>query len=364
MVWNRQSLETSRRVKEMINDFRLLAALWLALCNLPLLAQNLDDEAQKAAISTISLTTTDAYKAAAYLSEILDTEDLDVTTSSLTNTQRWIRLSNNAIELRFTTALNIDELKLHYTRIKRFDLNMTIYTDWMDTHAAIRLESLDPVLERLISQSKNFLGPFKKEDGVYQIVVSIPGADYLRFESLTKPDKIFKSEIISWQQLMDKSRHYGSNIVDKSSSYGGKEGDPFDDTKHLVASDTISYVYAEWYGWITKFKIGYHSGLEIEHGQNPGKISRHYELETDELIINATICQATILKPTKVSALILTSNHGRKFEFGETNRKHDCHWVRIPPKSFIAGFFGRSGEEIDQLGVIYSPIFQEASVSD
>jgi len=344
--------------------FKLLI-VWMLLGNShQVIGQSVENELQTPSISTISLTTTDADKAVSYLNEILDSEELDITTSSLTDQQRWIRLSNNGLELRFTTALNSYELNLHYARIKRFDLNMTIYTDWMDTHAAIRLESLDPVLERLISQSKNFLGPFKKEDGVYQIVVSIPGADYLRFESLTKPDKIFKSEIISWQQLMDKSRHYGSNILDKSSSYGGKEGDPFDDTKHLVASDTISYVYAEWYGWITKFKIGYHSGLEIEHGQNPGKISRHFDLETDELIISATICQATILKPTKVSAMILTSNHGRKFEFGETNRKHDCHWVQIPPKSFVAGFFGRSGEEIDQLGVIYSPIFQEASVPD
>jgi hypothetical protein len=344
--------------------FKLLI-VWMLLGNShQVIGQSVENELQTPSISTISLTTTDADKAVSYLNEILDSEELDITTSSLTDRQRWIRLSNNGLELRFTTALNSYELNLHYARIKRFDLNMTIYTDWMDTHAAIRLDSLDTVLEKLISQSKNFLGPFKKEDGVYQIVVSIPGADYLRFESLTKPDKIFKSEIISWQQLMEKSRHYGSNILDKSSAYGGKEGDPFDDTKHLVASDTISYVYAEWYGWITKFKIGYHSGLEIEHGQNPGKISRHFDLETDELIISATICQATILKPTKVSAMILTSNHGRKFEFGETNRKHDCHWVQIPPKSFVAGFFGRSGEEIDQLGVIYSPIFQEASVPD
>jgi hypothetical protein len=230
---------------------------------------------------------------------------------------------------------------------------MTVYTDWMNTHGAIRIADLYPVMKKLTAEGVAFLGPIKKGLGVYQIVVRIPGAGYITVESTKKPTDEFRQRIVNWDLLVDVSRGEVANVLFKGQSYGGKGGEAFDDSSEIVGNDTIAYIEAEWNTSITKLNIGYQSGAIVEHGHTAGKLGRRYELKKDEMILSVAICRSEFNQHGTVKGLLISTTE-RSMIFGTIKQGEYCTYSLIPPNSHVVGFYGSIGSKLNSIGTIYT----------
>lgn len=303
-------------------------------------------------VSTMFFNAVDADVAADFTREVLSAKNEDTFESTLGKKQRWLGFSKSDLSLRFSTAKNTAELKRHYDKIRRFDRNMTIYTDWMNTHGAIQVADLYPIMKKLTDKGAPFLGPIKKDLGVYQIVVRIPDAGYLTLESTKKPTKEFRKRIINWDLLVDVSRGEVANELFKGRSYGGEGGIAFDDSAEIVGNDSVAYIEAEWDTSITKLNIGYHSGTRIKHGEKPGKLGKRYEMDRGEMILAVAICRTDEGKHGTVKGLLITTDK-RYMVFGSMKREY-CIYSLIPGNSHVVGFYGSFGSKLDRIGTIYT----------
>jgi hypothetical protein len=304
-------------------------------------------------VSSIFFTAVDADIAADFTRDVLSAEDEDFYESTLGKKQRWLAFEDSELNLRFSEAKDVKALKKHYDRIYRFDRGMTVYTDWMNTHGAIRVKDLYPAMKKLTEKGAKFLGPIKKDLGVYQIVVRVPGAGYLTLESTKKPMKEFRKRIINWDLLVDVSRGEVANELFKGKSYGGTGGIPFDDSSEIVGNDTIAYIEAEWNTSITKLNIGYQSGTRIKHGKKSGKLGKRYDLDKDEMITSVAICRTKFNEHGTVKGLLIVTTK-RYMIFGTIKQGEYCTYSLFPKDSHVVGFYGSFGSKLDNIGTIYT----------
>ena len=307
----------------------------------------------EAGVEALLFTAVDADIAADFTRKILSARDEGFHNSSFGKKQRLIGFSDSELTLRFNGAKDSKALKMHYDRIYRFDRNMTVYTDWMNTQGAIKIPDLYPVMKQLTAEGTAFLGPIKKDRGVYQIVIRIPGAGYITVESTKKPTNEFRTRIVNWDLLVDVSRGEVANALFKGQSYGGKGGAAFDDSSEIVGNDTLAYIEAEWNTSITKLNIGYQSGALVEHGHTAGKLGSRYEIDKDEMILSVAICQTEFNDKSTVKGLLISTTK-RSMIFGTIKRGEYCTYSLIPSNSHVVGFYGSIGSKLNSIGTIYT----------
>lgn len=317
-------------------------------------------------VSYLSYSAVDADQAAEFCKDILGAQELIVASQGLTLEQRWLSIptATDPIQLRFDTAINASEFQKVYERKILFDRNMTLFTDWMNEHMSIRIADLTGMLERLKNQKEPFLGPFIKDEGLYQVILRIPGAGYLSVESPKKPAPHlgYGSYMESWEELLARSRAMAANeikkIPAKGAPVGSANGQPFGDPSQLASSDLIKSVYAEWYGFVTMLSVEYQSGRRMTFGNgniNQGQ-REQFLLEKDELLVAAMVCHGILLKTRAVKAIRFVTSRNQKIEFGTVTEKDSCEWLMVGSEQHILGFHGSAQIQIDRLGVFAAEI--------
>lgn len=132
----------------------------------------------------------DSHRAAQFSNKYLGTESIKIPDATLAQGRSWVRFPQSGLELHFVDARDrygYESTKKAYEQIDRLDQGMTVFTTYMDNHGAILVRDLDPYLIRLEQDHIPFLGPIRRDDGVYQLYIEIPGHAYLELDSKLQP---------------------------------------------------------------------------------------------------------------------------------------------------------------------------------
>ena len=93
------------------------------------------------------------------------------------------------------------------------------------------------------------------------------------------------------------------------------------------------------------------NGTTLTHGGNGGTYSS-LNLGSNEYVTSAYLCQGKYNNSTRIFHARFTTNLGRTLAGGTTT--DNCVTRTAPPGWQIAGFHGRSGNEVDKVGFIFT----------
>ncbi|WP_430790020.1 jacalin-like lectin [Actinoplanes sp. G11-F43] len=129
-----------------------------------------------------------------------------------------------------------------------------------------------------------------------------------------------------------------------SDQFGGPHGTHFTDIDAVTGTPITVGVRAG--SRVDQVSLG-----TLTHG-GTGGTARSLTLAAGEYVASAQMCRAQHNGRTRIFYARFTTNQGRSVEGGTTTT--DCVTRTAPTGFQIAGFHGRSGTEVDKLGVIYT----------
>ena len=141
-----------------------------------------------------------------------------------------------------------------------------------------------------------------------------------------------------------------------SDAFGGPHGDRFSDVDQVAEREVVTSISIQGSARVDAVELQASSGKVFRHGGSGGS-KRTLALQPHEFLSKATICWD---KPrgwvvdgrTRVYFLQLETSSGRTIENGK--RTKQCADVVAPEGFQIAGFHGRAGNEVDQLGLVFT----------
>lgn len=138
---------------------------------------------------------------------------------------------------------------------------------------------------------------------------------------------------------------------------GGPHGTWFNDfdTLSSISEPSISSITLKGASRLDSVSATLNSGSQtiLTHGGTGGKASS-LTLNNGESVKSATLCQGKYSGQTRNFYMSVTTSAGRTISAG--TQTSDCA-TRTAPSGFgVVGFFGRSGDEVDQLGLIYGKV--------
>jgi endonuclease/exonuclease/phosphatase family metal-dependent hydrolase len=134
---------------------------------------------------------------------------------------------------------------------------------------------------------------------------------------------------------------------------GGPHGDAFNDGAVLPASPALTRLSLRAGERVDQVAVTLANGHVVAHGGGGGSASS-LDLAADERVVSAHLCQGQHSGRTRVVHATFTTSRGRTLAGG--NRSSTCATFTAPGGWHIVGFHGRSGNEVDKLGVVYAPI--------
>ncbi|CAZ83479.1 unnamed protein product [Tuber melanosporum] len=136
---------------------------------------------------------------------------------------------------------------------------------------------------------------------------------------------------------------------------GGPHGNHYNDIPALSASPTtpsITTLTLSGGRRVDKISASFDSIGEISHGGSGGEATS-ITLGAGETIVGVYACSGEKNGHTRVFYLRVTTSADRTLEAGRTT--DDCVNMEQPESGFrVAGFWGRSGDEVDRVGVIWA----------
>ncbi|WP_428240726.1 jacalin-like lectin [Gynuella sp.] len=138
-----------------------------------------------------------------------------------------------------------------------------------------------------------------------------------------------------------------------SERIGGAYGLEFNDYALLPQHPVVRKIGLRAGRRLDQIQTSLASGYVMTHGGEGGTA---YDLTfTDgEYLQSATFCVGQYSNHSRIFYASLTSNQNRTLSAG--SHTDDCTTFTAPEGWNIVGFHGRSGDEIDKLGVIYAPL--------
>ncbi|MET9630383.1 jacalin-like lectin [Lentzea sp. NPDC006480] len=142
-----------------------------------------------------------------------------------------------------------------------------------------------------------------------------------------------------------------SDSIKLSAEAGGPHGTPFTD---LAAVDLGAVRTLTLRGGSRLDQIAFTTanGTTFSHGGNGGSAST-LTLEPGEHLVSAKLSQGKYDGHTRVFSAAFTTDRGRTLSAGQ--QTGETLTVTAPAGWRIAGFTGRSGDEVDRLGAIFAP---------
>ncbi|MFI1510812.1 jacalin-like lectin, partial [Streptomyces sp. NPDC020597] len=136
-----------------------------------------------------------------------------------------------------------------------------------------------------------------------------------------------------------------------SDQFGGPHGDYYNDIDAVPAGARVTTVALRAGARVDQVSLTVAGGAGLTHGGNGGTAAS-LTLGGDEYLTTAYLCQAQKDGHTRIFYTRFTTNLGRSLSGGTTTS--DCVTRTAPTGWQIAGFHGRSGNEIDKLGFVYT----------
>ncbi|MFI0795079.1 jacalin-like lectin [Micromonospora rubida] len=134
-----------------------------------------------------------------------------------------------------------------------------------------------------------------------------------------------------------------------SDTWGGPHGTPFTDVD--AVGPRVATVSLRGGARLDQVGVGLVDGVTRTHGGGGGTPAS-LALATGEYVTQVTLTQGKKDNRTRIFSARFTTNLGRTLSGGTPTS--DAVTFTAPPGGRLAGFFGRSGSEVDQLGVIWA----------
>lgn len=146
------------------------------------------------------------------------------------------------------------------------------------------------------------------------------------------------------------------SLVDRfrvSDTFGGEEGTWYSDLNTIsgLSSSKVSSITLRGAERVDNISVKLASGETLSHGGTGGTEST-LTLGSGETLTSAMLCQGQKDNKTRIFYAEFTTSAGKTVSTGA--KTDDCVTKTAGTGRSIVGFLGRSGDEVDQLGFIYS----------
>ena len=138
-----------------------------------------------------------------------------------------------------------------------------------------------------------------------------------------------------------------------SNDFGGTGGTEFNDISSIPASTGVSSLSLSSGNRVDNIGLLLSNGTTFAHGGTGGTPAT-LALNGGEYPTSLYVCQASYKTDNRLFYAKWTTNLGRTLSGGTTTS--DCTTFTAPSGYEISGFFGRSGSEVDKLGVFYTKV--------
>ncbi|MGW7425592.1 jacalin-like lectin [Streptomyces sp. NPDC054813] len=136
-----------------------------------------------------------------------------------------------------------------------------------------------------------------------------------------------------------------------SDQFGGPHGDYYQDLPSVPAAARATSVSLRSGSRVDQVGITLGNGTTLTHGGTGGTASS-LTLGSGEYVTTAYLCEGKYNSTTRIFYAKFTTNLGNTLAGGTTTS--DCVTRTAPSGWQIAGFHGRSGDELDKVGFIYT----------
>ncbi|MFF4307024.1 jacalin-like lectin [Streptomyces sp. NPDC001601] len=136
-----------------------------------------------------------------------------------------------------------------------------------------------------------------------------------------------------------------------SDQFGGPHGDYYQDIGEVAAGARATSISLRSGSRVDQVGIALADGTTLTHGGTGGTASS-LTLGGSEYVTTAYLCEGKYNNTTRIFYARFTTNLGRTLAGGTTTS--DCVTRTAPSGWQIAGFHGRSGDELDKVGFIYT----------
>ncbi|MGW3286308.1 jacalin-like lectin [Streptomyces sp. NPDC001002] len=136
-----------------------------------------------------------------------------------------------------------------------------------------------------------------------------------------------------------------------SDQFGGPHGDYYTDINSVPAAARATTIGLRAGSRVDQLSVTLSNGTTLAHGGTGGTASS-LTLGSGEYVTGANLCQGQKDGQTRIFYAKFTTNLGRTLAGGTTTS--DCVTRTAPSGWQIAGFHGRSGDEVDKVGFIFT----------
>ena len=136
-----------------------------------------------------------------------------------------------------------------------------------------------------------------------------------------------------------------------SEQFGGPHGDYYNDIDAVSAGARATTIGLRSGSRVDQLSVALSNGTTLAHGGTGGSATS-LTLGSNEYVTTAYLCRAAYSGHTRIFYAKLTTNLGNSLAGGSTTS--DCVTRTAPSGWQIAGFHGRSGDEVDKIGFIYT----------
>jgi hypothetical protein len=140
-----------------------------------------------------------------------------------------------------------------------------------------------------------------------------------------------------------------------SDQFGGPHGRAFNDVSLLPSNPVVREVRLRTGKRVDRIETILSNGYPFGHGGTGGN-EQTLTLAAGEYLSSVYLCSGKHNGITRIFSARLQTSHGRSLSGGTSTS--DCVSYTAPGSWQIVAFHGRSGDEIDKLGVVYAPIMQ------
>ncbi|MEU1256515.1 jacalin-like lectin [Streptomyces chartreusis] len=138
-----------------------------------------------------------------------------------------------------------------------------------------------------------------------------------------------------------------------SDFFGGPHGTAFNDADDLPATPAPRTLTLRGGSRLDAVALTHDGGSALTHG-GTGGTATSLTLAAGEHLTTVKLTQGQKDGRTRIFSAAFTTDQGRTLSSGTATS--DAKTFTAPPGWHIVGFTGRSGDEIDKLGVLYAPI--------
>jgi endonuclease/exonuclease/phosphatase family metal-dependent hydrolase len=136
-----------------------------------------------------------------------------------------------------------------------------------------------------------------------------------------------------------------------SDQFGGPHGNYYNDLPSVPAAAQAATIGLRAGSRVDQVNLTLRNGTTLTHGGTGGTASA-LTLGSSEYVVSAYLCEGKYSDTTRIFYAKFTTSLGRTLAGGTTTS--DCVTRTAPAGWQIAGFHGRSGDEVDKLGVVYT----------